>query len=87
MRCPECEDFELRQRSLLWWGFNRAMAVMLPRPRPSVFEGTAAIWRAALGAPPEPTWYERHRQRWEETGDVIELERMARHVVEVSTQG
>lgn len=27
----------------------------------------------------EPTWYEKHRQRWIETGELIELDRMLRH--------
>jgi hypothetical protein len=29
---------------------------------------------------PPPTPYERHRRRFEETGDEIELDRMLRHV-------
>ena len=27
----------------------------------------------------EPTWYEKHRQAWIETGDLAELDRMLRH--------
>jgi hypothetical protein len=33
----------------------------------------------ACNAPP-PTPYERHRRRFEETGDEIELDRMLRHI-------
>lgn len=41
-----------------------------------------SIMDSALGIRP-PTWYERHRSAWEKSGDIIELERMKRHVAEI----
>ena len=59
MACPECEDYELRRRSLLWWGLNRLAKAVLPEPRSSVSSLVTGVMRAALGAPAEPSWYER----------------------------
>lgn len=40
-----------------------------------------ARWMArVIGGGPPASPYERHRQRFEETGDEIELDRMLRHV-------
>jgi hypothetical protein len=49
--------------------------------RPSEYlavAGMAPVIAAALGAT-SPTPYEQHRQRWIDTGDPVELERMLRH--------
>lgn len=70
--CPECWDAEapwaLRVRDAL--GFQR---------RPGPFAGIGETMAIMMGAEPR-TWYDRHREKWEATGDQRELVRMARHV-------
>lgn len=50
-----------------------------PNPVSVVFEAYASTFRMMTGRP-QPTWYERHRERWVKDGDVTELYRMLRHV-------
>lgn len=52
-----------------------------PSPAETFLAGYAKTLAIMMGADqPAPTWYEKHRRRWEEEGDVMELERMVRHM-------
>jgi hypothetical protein len=74
--CPTCKRAEMRPVERLVNG-----VIDLLRP-PAGADWTGALLRiqlAMLGGR-ERTWYEKHRERWEETGELAELERMNRHV-------
>ena len=77
--CPDCARAELPRRKRL---AAAALDLVFP-PRPSPFAGLSGVIRAMTGAP-EPTWYEKHRATWEQSGDADEIERMLRHVSDAS---
>lgn len=60
--------------------FMRGLRTLFGRSHPvSAFAGISGVMSAALGRP-VPTWYDRHREEWEQTGDRKHLARMLRHV-------
>lgn len=72
--CPDCWQAEATWQ-------QRLARVFAPRPSPAMMlvQSYATTMQIAMGGSPV-TWYDRHRKRWEETGDERELERMTRHV-------
>jgi carboxylesterase type B len=81
--CPSCERVEMTRRQRMIADITRAIIDRYQHRGPAqiFLEGYARTMQIMLGtAQPEPTWYEKHRARWEETGDVMELERMTRHL-------
>ena len=68
--CPVCWNAE----QPAWLRSLRAVLGHRPK-RPAL----QILLRSALGGA-ERSWYERHREKWETTGSVLELERMIRHI-------
>lgn len=68
--CPECWEAEAS------WALKVRCSLGLQRPP---FAGIGETLAILTGAPPRH-WYDRHREKWEETGDQRELARMIRHV-------
>ena len=76
MSATECRDCWLAEASTSE-KIIRGIADWLSRPSP----WTQLTWSmSALLGMREPTWYERHRELYEQTGDEAELRRMLRHV-------
>lgn len=69
--CESCRRAELPAWRRLWED-------LFP-PRRSPFDGLSATLGAFLGTA-APTPYEQHKDRYAETGDPLEYERMLRHV-------
>lgn len=68
--CPVCWNAEQS-----FW-LRNVRAALGHRPRRPTLQ---MLLRSALGGA-EKSWYERHRDKYEATGDVLELERMTRHI-------
>lgn len=80
--CESCRRAEMKPARRLFAAIADVVSVHQVFSSASIGLMFAASFRGALGIP-EPTWYERHREAWVETGELIELERMKRHVDEV----
>jgi protein-S-isoprenylcysteine O-methyltransferase Ste14 len=84
--CEECSRFEAPPPtrgqiaiSMLASGLAR-LPPFRPSPASQMISHMGMVMALQLGsAVQEPTWYEKHRQRWIETGDRAELDRMLRH--------
>jgi hypothetical protein len=78
--CRDCARAEMTRCQRI---IDDMVTLALGLRRPSPFEvfaqGYASTLRIMMGAA-EPTWYDKHRERWVETGDATELVRMSRHV-------
>jgi hypothetical protein len=80
--CPLCSRVEMTRRERMVADLkDLVMRQFAPSPAETFMAGYGRTLAIMMGAAkPEPTWYEKHRQRWEECGDVMELARMSRHV-------
>lgn len=80
--CPHCQWEE----STLWEKVKIWRRMVFPTTNEQIkrmTESSASLIRVAMGTGPVTTWYERHKRRYIDTGDVVELERMGRHIEEV----
>ncbi len=77
--CPDCAYAEMSRIQWIMW---IAVRRLVDARRPAFAVAASAMFRitAALMGYTEPSWYEKHRQAWERTGDAVELGRMLRHV-------
>jgi hypothetical protein len=78
--CPECWKAETPWRQRVLAGVVDHLLSPRPNAAMTAIASAASVYSIMLGAGPEPTWYEKHRDRWVKTGDVAELTRMTRHV-------
>lgn len=76
--CETCRRAELTpvQRAVDWVRF---LAGSSPRLVPTLMQ-SMAVNMAAFAGVPARTWYDRHREAYEQTGEAIELQRMERHI-------
>lgn len=79
-QCPDCWRAETpwRRRAA-----NAVAEFLMPNSFSAAVASCSATFSASWGAMMgvrEPTWYEKHRDKWIETGDLEELTRMVRHV-------
>lgn len=84
--CEDCRRWEAPPptrasiaRDMLLAGLSK-LPLLRPSPVSQMIShmgmAMAVMYGSALS---EPTWYEKHRQAWIETGDLAELDRMLRH--------
>lgn len=85
--CPTCRTFEAsRTARVRDWIRGLLTAITGPTTNDilrGVYSQTIhGVYRSALGIVREPDipWYNRHLNRYVETGDIIELTRMERHI-------
>ena len=86
IECEDCRRFEAPlptrasvARDMLLAGIAR-LPLFRPSPASQMISSMGMVMSLTLGsAVREPTWYEKHRQAWIETGDLAELDRMLRH--------
>jgi hypothetical protein len=84
--CPLCWRAEAtRTARVKAWAFDWLDSLGKPPPLPiGLGAGYGNLIRAFTGRslPKPPTWYDRHRELYVESGDPVELVRMERHVGE-----
>lgn len=79
--CPQCQWAETPRVQRITKTIRMALFGMTTREVIEFQRKTQADWlRVAMGKSVGPTWYQRHKDAFEKDGNVLELERMLRHV-------
>lgn len=78
--CAACRWAEMTPRQRFRARLREAVLGPDPRDTAAHMGHLYASMARALAGAPTVTDYDRHRQRFEQTGDPVELERMLRHV-------
>lgn len=77
--CPECAHAELRGVQYLYY-YRRNVFPTTAESIAAMGKAYSRTMHALLGTGPVQTWYEIHKRRYIETGDMVEMKRMERHV-------
>lgn len=79
--CEACRWAEMTSRQRFRARLREAVFGRDPRDTIAHMGHQYANMARVMAGAPRVTAYDRHRQRFEQTGDPVELERMLRHVV------